>query len=67
MSLCWCCGHGMRSGAHGTGAGCAIYVGIWSPGIRTETPQEYTVICIKTKQKCWMAEDCRKNKIYIYQ
>lgn len=34
----------MRSGGQGTGAGCAMKVGITSPGINTETPLAYTVI-----------------------
>lgn len=38
-------GHETRSGRHGAGAGWAMNVGISSPGIRTETPQEYTLIC----------------------
>lgn len=44
VELCSLRGHGMRSGGQGTGAGCAMNVGISSPGINTETPLAYTVI-----------------------
>ena len=45
IELCSFRGHRMRSGGQGTGAGCAMKVGISSPGINTETPLAYTVIC----------------------
>lgn len=41
----------MRSGGQGTGAGCAMKVGISSPGINTETPLAYTVICINRQNE----------------
>lgn len=41
----WWGGHKKRAGGHGMGAGCAMKVGISSPGINTETPLAYTVIC----------------------
>lgn len=34
----------MCSGGQGAGAGCAMNVGICSPGIKTDTPLAYTVI-----------------------
>lgn len=36
----WCEGHGTRSGGQGTG--CAINVGILSPGITTDTSLAFT-------------------------
>lgn len=49
--LWWLRGSKMRSGGQGGGAGCAMKVGICSPGINTDTPLAYTVIW-KFKHKC---------------
>lgn len=49
-------GHGTRSGQHGIGAGWAMNLGISSPGIRTETPLEYTLICNNLNETKWFHE-----------
>lgn len=37
------------SGEQGAGAGCAMKLGTSSPGINTDTPFAYTVICTNTQ------------------
>jgi len=57
--FCWWEGQEIRSGQHG--AGWAINVGISSPGIRTETPLAYTLICNSYRKPWW--NSCVINQI----
>lgn len=63
VELCSLRGHGMRSGGQGTGAGCAMNVGISSPGINTETSLAYTVICRFLKRE--KSIDLNDRKLHL--